>query len=189
MRKGTKGRKAARQFLQDFGGERKTLVEIGSFAGEFAVMAAKEFQQVYAIDPWDFKRYADIQDGRDRNRTENPHPELTGPKVEGYFDHNTEGIDNIVKLKAYDYDVVDKFPAGSIDVVYIDSIHTYKECSLAACRWVDKIKKFGVLAGHDYERKAFPGVCAAVEALSDMLGMPFVRYKDSSWAIRLGPDN
>jgi predicted O-methyltransferase YrrM len=71
-------------------------------------------------------------------------------------------IDNILKI-------IDKpsltasnlYEKRSLDFVFIDAGHSYEEVKKDIQAWLPKVKKGGVLAGHDYS-KSFPGVVKAV---------------------------
>ena len=42
---------------------------------------------------------------------------------------------------------------GNCDLVYIDGNHTRQEFGLDLIRWMEAVKKGGILSGHDYETK------------------------------------
>jgi hypothetical protein len=99
------------------------------------------------------------------------------------FDANLQGICNVVKHRAYAADVVDDFFQDSVDMLYIDSIHTYDAVLKHVENWWDKVPVGGIIAGHDY-RPQFPGVQAAVELLSNtiLFYSEHAIYPDTSWA-------
>jgi hypothetical protein len=160
------------------------VVEIGSFAGESTAVFAQHAKEVHAIDPWPASYAEDIVAGcgsplvRDAVRSlgvaEMPH-------VEALFDARVRPFANVRKLKARDEDVVGQFGDGTVDLVYIDSIHTYEVVRAAILRWFGKIKPSGVCAGHDYLKSDWPGVVAAV---NEAFGGPAYLFRDTSWAIR-----
>lgn len=168
-------------FFNEWGDPEKVLVEVGTFAGEFARLASKHFKMVHAIDPWDFKCMNDIRAGV-AVKGDDKYEGLTGEKVEEYFDLNTANIPNIRKLKGYDHEFVGNFADKSIDVVYIDSIHTFDCVGLSILRWWPKLKSNGVMAGHDYSNM-YPQVKDAVNIVADMTKRPVLKYADSSWAL------
>ncbi len=51
---------------------------------------------------------------------------------------------------------------NSLDFVFIDANHSYKFVKDDINAWYPKVKKGGILAGHDYERR-WPGVIQAVD--------------------------
>ena len=47
-------------------------------------------------------------------------------------------------------------------MVFIDAIHTFEHLNVDIGYWLPKIRKGGVICGHDYWHKKFPGVERAV---------------------------
>lgn len=150
-----------------------TLVEIGSYTGESTVMFAMRAEKVIAIDPFDNLPNPNLLiEGHAQTET----MESNMKKVEDIFDKRIGIFSNIQKVKAFDYEVVEKFKDDSIDFIYIDSIHTKEEVSRIIKLWLPKIKSTGKIAGHDYV-SYFPGVQEAV----DEHFKKFNTYLDTSW--------
>ncbi len=59
---------------------------------------------------------------------------------------------------------------GYIDFAFIDADHSYEGCANDIELWYDKIKPGGVIAGHDYNEKLFPGVVRAVDEFFSIIG-------------------
>jgi hypothetical protein len=160
------------------------VVEVGSFAGESTAVFARHAKSVYAIDPWPASYARDIVAGchnvvaREFVIREGA-VDMTA--VEALFDARVAAFRNVLKVKARDEDVVAQFPDASVDLVYIDSIHTYEAVQGAIRRWFPKIKAEGACAGHDYLQGDWPGVVAAV---NEAFGVPPFLFRDTSWAIR-----
>jgi SAM-dependent methyltransferase len=160
------------------------VVEIGSFAGESAAIFARHAKTVYAIDPWPASYARDIVTGC-HNVVARDYVARAGvvdmTAIETLFDARVSPFRNVHKVKARDEDVIAQFPDASIDLVYIDSIHTYEAVHAAIRRWYPKVKADGVCAGHDYVEGDWPGVVAAV---NEAFGAPPFLFRDTSWAIR-----
>jgi hypothetical protein len=77
------------------------------------------------------------------------------------FIENTKGYNNLVVHKKSSAEAVSSFEDNSVDMVWIDAGHTYEECGNDIDMWLPKIKKGGIISGHDYCDKA-PGVMQAV---------------------------
>ena len=58
-----------------------------------------------------------------------------------------------------------KYADKSLDFVFIDASHDEKSVRCDITGWLPKIKSGGVLAGHDYSSKSFPGVRRAVDSM------------------------
>lgn len=51
---------------------------------------------------------------------------------------------------------------GPFDLVFIDAEHTYEGASTDIAAWWPKVRPGGILAGHDYNHRRYPGVTQAV---------------------------
>jgi hypothetical protein len=70
---------------------------------------------------------------------------------------------------------LDAFPDDYFDFVYIDGYaHTGENQGKTLFDWYPKVKKGGMLAGHDYHRK-WPLVQVSVNTLAEMTGQPILR--------------
>lgn len=67
---------------------------------------------------------------------------------------------------------------NSLDFVFIDADHSYKECLRDIKVWIPKVKKGGLICGHDFEHAAFPGIKKAVE---EVFGDDFQKTYDRIW--------
>ena len=51
------------------------------------------------------------------------------------------------------------------DLVFIDGDHRYEPCKQDIKRYRPLVRKGGILAGHDYNHRTWPGVARAVDEL------------------------
>jgi predicted O-methyltransferase YrrM len=72
-------------------------------------------------------------------------------------------------------EVVNQFEDESLDVVFIDLTHTYESVKQDIELWLPKVKKGGILAGHDYEND-WPEVVKAVDEV-----FPDKMIMDNCW--------
>ena len=70
---------------------------------------------------------------------------------------------------------------GSLDFVFIDADHTYEAVSADIKAWRPKVRKGGLIGGHDYGKPGFPGVKIAV----DEVFKEIERDRFSCWYARL----
>jgi len=94
---------------------------------------------------------------------------FTGTKSEGYiepnyleeFDNNMErfGLDPGIFEMTTD-EAVEVFADSFFDLVFIDADHQYEAIKNDIEKWLPKVKKGGLIAGHDYG--THPGVSKAV---------------------------
>lgn len=174
-----------KDFCQELLHPGAVLVELGSFGGESTTVFARFAAKVFAIDPWDDSYSNTIMEGCADSRIvnhlkKNPVPSMS--QIEAIFDARTARFENITKIKATAEDAIRRFPDRSIDIVYIDSIHTYPVVAQQITEWRRKVRLGGVLSGHDFAPNTWPGVVRAVE---DMIGKPEYLYPDTSWAFRV----
>jgi hypothetical protein len=72
----------------------------------------------------------------------------------------------------------------TLDFVYIDSIHSFRHVCRDIDLWLPKIRPNGLIGGHDYASKEWPGV---VRAVNLKLGIPDEVFSDTSWVKRVTP--
>jgi len=156
------------------------LVEIGSFAGESTRVFLEASLHVHAIDPWDNESRDRLHEGaRDYNPAHRWHFAMEA--VEQTFDQLLGPFyGRLSKKKGYDWDFVEEYGPGSLDAVYIDSVHTYLDTLGAIRRWRSKVKPGGFCCGHDFTGY-FSGVQQAVR---EALGEPAQVFGDTSWLVR-----
>lgn len=72
------------------------------------------------------------------------------------------GIVNLIK--GFSLDVVSNYEDESIDFCFIDGSHEYEDVKKDIEAWLPKVKKGGILSGHDYD-ESWQGVVKAVDEL------------------------
>lgn len=70
------------------------------------------------------------------------------------------------------------FREGSIEFVYIDASHGYDQVCKDVDAWLPKIRKLGVLAGHDYDRE---GVRQAVKERFTNFAVTGISWSAVKW--------
>lgn len=78
-------------------------------------------------------------------------------------------------------DISDTFNDNYFDFVYIDDGHDYESVKRQICLYYPKVKKGGILGGHDF-CVSCPDVCRAVIEFTDKKGLKF-RSWDKDWWI------
>ena len=63
-----------------------------------------------------------------------------------------EGV-NYKIIKKYSMDAVKDFEDESLDFVFIDGNHEFQSCTNDIAEWSKKVKKGGLVMGHDYETR------------------------------------
>jgi hypothetical protein len=56
-------------------------------------------------------------------------------------------------IKKYSMEALEDFEDGSLDFVYIDGAHDFKNVAMDVCEWSKKVRKGGIVYGHDFKRR------------------------------------
>lgn len=157
------------------------LVEIGSFAGESTRVFLEAGLRVHAIDPWDNDARDRLHEGaRDFNPAHRWHFEMEA--AERSFDQLLGSFHGqLTKRKGYDWEFVEEYGLGSLDAVYLDSVHTFDDSLGAIRRWRSKVRLGGFFCGHDFT-DYFAGV---KQAVLEEFPAPDQLFADTSWFVRL----
>jgi hypothetical protein len=148
-----------------------TMVEVGCYQGESTLIWANSDKiiKIFAVDPWkDFYDPNDVASQRGNMKD-----------VENIFDENIKDYSKIVKIKSTSVDASKNFDNNSLDFVYLDGSHIYKDVVDDIKHWYPKIKKNGFIAGHDI------GWSGVQSAIKDTLGKIDKQFSDSSWIVKL----
>ncbi len=153
--------------LQMYPPPKMRMLEIGSYMGESAMMFASTnlFYEIHCVEPFQGEENYNDSQGYDWEFIENE------------FKTNTRFFDNIVLHKDYSYNIINDLEDKSFDFIYIDGNHEQHEVERDITLCLPKLKKDGVIAGHDYHKR-WPGVMEAVDTL---VGKPDWIYRDTSW--------
>lgn len=147
--------------------EKMIMLEIGAYTGLSTILFAQNFLQVITIDPFKsgvggITNQVDMQE------------------VYNKFLSRTKDFKNITHIKDYSFNALKQIENESIDICYIDGDHEYNSVKQDIYLMLPKIKKSGVVCGHDFTKK-FPGVQKAVK---EQLGFPEFVFGDTTWLIQ-----
>jgi len=117
-------------------------VEIGTYKGKYAEVLCNAIEglDLTAVDAWKvyagYKDYGvtDLEDEAYRQTLERA--KATGFKI----------------IKAWSLDAVKEFENESLDFVFIDGNHDFRHCTEDVDEWSKKVKKGGIVSGHDFFR-------------------------------------
>jgi len=104
----------------------KTGAEIGVQSGENMKLYCEEGLKMYGIDP--YEGYEEVYQ--------------KAKKLLSPYDATL--------IRKTSMDALADFPKRNLDFVYIDGLHDFMNKSLDLFYWTDKVKKGGIIAGHDY---------------------------------------
>jgi len=131
----------------------KVGAEIGTLDGMYAkwLCAKNRKLKLFAVDPYvSYPEYTE-------NRTQDD--------MYGYEARAKERLAkfNVEFVKKFSMDAINDFLDNSLDFVYIDANHDYKFVKEDIDAWSKKVKKGGIVSGHDYSDYHFKGVVRAVD--------------------------
>jgi hypothetical protein len=129
--------------------------EIGVLQGDFSkqILDVLKPSELFLIDPWEV--------GSDKN---SPQTKYSGSlshlhtaysqnadlkEVQSKFANQIENHSVIIK-QGYSYDFVNEFPNEYFDFIYIDATHFYESVKADLAMYLPKLKKTGIISGHDY---------------------------------------
>lgn len=117
----------------------KSGAEIGVSKGNFSRWISDRAPvKIYAVDAWDmYKGYVDVKTQKDLDLD---------------FEDAKARLEpcNVEIIKDYSMNAVKKFEDESLDFVFIDSNHAYESVKEDIMGWSKKVKKGGIISGHDY---------------------------------------
>jgi predicted O-methyltransferase YrrM len=142
-------------------------VEVGTFSGENAVIMAKYFNSVVTVDPW--------MNGYDKDDHAS---NADMAEVEKKYFESTACFPNISHLKLTSLEGANEFKDASLDFVYLDGDHRTDAVVADIDAWKPKIRKGGILAGHDIN------MAKVYDALQKrLMGITAMVFPDTSWGI------
>ena len=124
----------------------KVGVEVGVSWGQNIVDYCKAGLKIYGVDPW-----KDSEDNIYRPISSlNPKVNKTINDIYKLAIERTAPYSNCTLIRKTSIEALDDFPKRSLDFVYIDANHAFGYVAMDLMKWTDKVKKGGIVAGHDY---------------------------------------
>lgn len=125
-------------------------VEIGSFKGRSSVAMAVEIInsgkdiKFYCVDTWE---------GSAEHQSGQPFEDLdvVNKNLFNIFLKNTDPVKNVITpIRKSSLEAVNDFEDESITFLFLDAAHDYENVKKDLNAWKSKVKKGGLLAGHDW---------------------------------------
>ncbi len=162
-----------------------TVAEIGVSEGSFSkcILHINKPKALHLIDCWEYQKSPAYTN--DPSNASQQEQDRRFKNVQKTF----QQYKNVYIHKVYSLAAAKTFPKEYFDWIYIDANHTYNAVKKDLEAWYPKVKKTGIIAGHDYTKKPFfpIGVIQAVDEFMQKHDMEmFLIDNDSwhSWAIR-----
>ncbi|MCK9351250.1 MAG: class I SAM-dependent methyltransferase [Candidatus Paceibacterota bacterium] len=129
--------------------------EIGVERAMFSKHIAQTSDLLYCVDAWDL--------------TPGYRDHVSKERLDDFFKETKERMKNFncKFVRKLSMDAVKDFKDGSLDFVYIDANHSYESAKEDIREWSKKVKKGGIVSGHDYIDKEGYGVMQAVNELNE----------------------
>ena len=118
-------------------------VEIGVQRGDFAIklLQASCIKKLFLIDSWQYiKDYHDIA-----NVHNDTQQQIYSDVCNKFKDNNKVEI-----IKDFSIEASHRFEDNFFDFIYLDADHSYEGVKNDLLHWFPKLKKTGILSGHDY---------------------------------------
>jgi predicted O-methyltransferase YrrM len=145
-------------------------VEVGVWKGMSAAYMAVEIKnsgkniRFDCVDTWDIVP------------TQSDIPETSYDNLYEIFLNNIEPVKELITpVKSLSWDAAALYEDQSLDFIFIDAAHDYESVKKDINAWFPKLKKQGIIAGHDYASYA-PGVVGAVNEF--FTGKPIYGHQD-----------
>ena len=125
----------------------EVIVEVGVLAGEFSkiIYEGCKPKQYFLIDPWKCVGETHLTEEQIENYNHNVYDKCYA-EVTKWASENP-GIQVIRDLSP---GIAQAFGDNTLDFVYIDASHLYDDVVADIAAWWPKVRKGGILAGHDY---------------------------------------
>lgn len=122
----------------------KVGAEIGVYKGDFARWLCKGGLKLYGIDPWvpyDGYAYSNVHRMARQETLYKSAKERLTP------------YPNCTLIRKTSMDALEDFEDGSLDFVFIDANHKFRYVAEDIVEWSKKVRKGGIVSGHDYAIK------------------------------------
>ena len=130
-------------------------VEIGVERGLYseALCEANPQLQLFSVDPWE--HYSGYRD------------HVSPEKLETFYEDARIRLSpyNCTLVRKYSVDAAEDFENRSLDFVYIDGNHRLQSVIEDIAAWDPKVRKGGIIAGHDFRQFKRQTYCHVVEAV------------------------
>lgn len=157
-----KNRNELAQYFRELGF--KTGAEIGVLGGTYSIELCKAGMKVYCVDSW----------GLGERRYKNYHFR----KFEEAKKRLASYEATLIRKKSED--AVKEFSDEQLDFIFIDANHHYEYVLQDITEWAKKVRKGGIISGHDYKTSHWPSVIEAVnEYTADRFKLNVL--EDSTW--------
>lgn len=140
----------------------RRVAEIGVWRGELSAMLAPLVDVLVLVDPWS-ALWNDFEHGGKRYDCTMGGPVLNQWSLNEMHDDLRKQLPGALILRMPSVLAAQHVPDQSLDLVFIDAVHTYHHCYQDIRVWLPKIRTGGWIAGDDYVPNTPGAVAAAVD--------------------------
>ena len=137
-------------------------VELGVLKGDFSKLLLEKWNgnKLYLIDHWShITGLIDANNGEHNIQLDN----FAHTFMNTYFH-----FDKCCIIKETSKDASKLFQDNSLDFIYIDAAHDFKNVTEDLKTWFPKVKKGGIISGHDYATAVFFGKNENIKSLIEV---------------------
>jgi len=169
---------------EKFGNKKLLAAEIGVLRGDNALTLVKalKFEKLYLVDIWGIYRQT-VRCGL-RNKLKKEVRDISFEKFYPIVVKRFADNSDVEILKISSVEALGRFPDECFDFVYIDASHSYKDVKMDIASWWPKVKKGGILAGHDYLLKEYPGLVQAVSEFIEKNNLQLFQKELDWWVVK-----
>ncbi len=150
---------------------RPKVVEIGAWLGKSSFYLTEKWGKkcdIFIVDTWNGSA----------NELESSHRLATEKDIFVDFMYNMKhNWGKFIPIRTSSENASTLFEDNELDFVFIDAEHTYQGLSNDLRCWMPKIKKTGILAGHDYHEN-WSGV---IKAVDEIIGKDNIKLEGCTW--------
>jgi len=117
----------------------KVGAEVGVYRGGFCKAFCEEGLKMYAVDPW--MGYEGSGRTEQKQEEQDKSYEIAKETLAPY---------DCTIIRKTSMDALEDFKDGSLDFVYLDGDHRFRQIAEDIVEWEKKVRKGGVVSGHDY---------------------------------------
>jgi len=122
--------------------------EIGVYKGEYTKHFCEAGLKMYGIDPWTAQGSFRARTPEKHRRFQERQDFLYGHTQRVLKPYLENGLCTLIRKRSLD--ALADFEDRSLDFVYVDANHGFRYVAEDICEWVKKVKRGGVISGHDY---------------------------------------
>lgn len=133
--------------------------EIGTLRGQYAETLCKNIPglSLMCVDPYQaYQVYVRWHTQRELDEAY----QIAQARVKGF---------DVTFVKDFSVEVAKTIPDESLDFVYIDASHTYRDVVDDVDSWYRKVRRGGIVSGHDYLRRVKPTNTHIIQAVNGFI--------------------